>query len=195
MNILAFDHGTNTGWCVLELKNNELKLIDKGIIKMETHSDYYEFYNAFGDVFKKYEKNCPFLCLEKVNIAGAKFGYTSVIRLTEIRTILKLLGNERAMEIIEVNPMTLKKYMCDTSKVSKSDVANKVSDVFDIEYKEIVLKAHTKTPMYDIADSIAIGYYGASQVNVNENKGISDKYTLEHNLSTLKNNVKIKVVK
>lgn len=167
MNILAFDHGTDSGWCVLELKGNELKLIDKGIIEMTSDSNYQDFYEEFKEIFIKYEKMCPYVCLEKANIQGAKFNFDAITRLIEIRAMLKLLADERCMEVIEVNPMTLKKMVAGTAKASKAEVANSVSDTFNIEFKDIVLKAHTKKPKYEISDSIGIGYVGAIQLCVN----------------------------
>lgn len=160
MIVLAIDHGSVSGYSVFKYVDNKVKLVEKGFVRFKSETTYEYMYDEFYPIFRKYEKEAKYIFLEKVNIIGAKFNADAIIRLCEIRAIIKLLAYEHKLNIVEVNPMTLKKHITGNGKATKMEVANEICTMFELDIKDVVPKLHTKKPEFDLTDSIGIGYTG-----------------------------------
>ena len=74
--------------------------------------------------------------------------------------MIKLIAHEKGMDIIEVNPKSMKKYVTDDGNAGKPEVASVICTMFDLNHKDIVGKSHTKKPEFDVTDAIALCYHG-----------------------------------
>lgn len=160
MKYISFDHGTASGYAVFQREEKGLKLIQKGFIQFNKDTTYDIMYDTFLPVFKWHDKDVECVFLEKINIMGAKFNADAIVRLCEIRAIIKLLCHEYGIRVEEVNPMTLKKFVTCNGRATKEELADTICDMFDLKQEDVVPKLGTKKPCFEITDSIGIGYTG-----------------------------------
>lgn len=158
--VLSLDHGASTGFSVLKVENESVEICEYGLINLSkmTILERYETYKAlFERIFLTYK--IDYICTEKLNIAGSRFGLKSILPLTELKAIIKLLAESYRCEILESNPMSMKKYVTGTGRADKDIMAAAIIDMFKLP--QAILKPYPsrKIKVYDIIDSIAVGYY------------------------------------
>lgn len=170
MLYLSIDHGTTTGFTVGRLHDNKFTLLNKGFIHFSSESNYDDIYDAYEELFNiRYKGECvDTVIIEKVTFAGKNCGFGAVQRLFEIRTIIKLLAHQNAVNIIEVQPTHMKKVVTDRGKASKEEVAKILCCIFDLKYEECVPKHNTKNPRFDMLDSLG-NMYAALKDKFGEN--------------------------
>ena len=156
MITLSIDHGTTSGYAVFEHTDKEVKLINSGFVYFNSNTKYNEIYKEYNALFDK--TNPDLISLEKINLRGTKFNADAILRLCEIRAMIKLIADERDIECIEANPLSMKKLITGHGHGTKYQVAKEVCLVFEKNFDEIP-KIRTKNPLYDECDAIALGYY------------------------------------
>ena len=159
MITLSIDHGTTSGYAIFEHTETEVTLKDSGFIYFTSSSKYDYIYNTYLE--KISHVNPEIIVLEKINLSGVKFNANAILRLCEIRAMIKLIADELDIIVVEVNPMSMKKFITGSGRGTKYDVAKSVCMLFDKNYDDIP-KIRTKNPLYDECDAIALGYYGIS---------------------------------
>lgn len=162
MYTISVDHGTNNGIAIF----NGSKLIHYDNIRLDSVTSLKDAYRIFGEFFGKYIPNV--VVIEKVNIAGNKFGGVNVIKLAQLQAILILLAQQYNAKVIEVNPMSVKKFTTGNGHAEKEEVAKSVSSVYGIPYKSIIEEIPFKRKIgiqkieYEKSDAIANGYFALS---------------------------------
>ena len=178
IKVMGIDHGTTSGWSlfncelaspkdkqILNYKSKTLiksmKPIGFGYKKFNKETKLSEIHEKFSDLITSF--NPSFLFIEKVNYAGIRYGYNSVLRLTEIRSMIKLVADENNIMTIEVSPTSMKKNIAGTGRATKMQVAQAVCKNFGIEVSDVVENINTKEPKFDNTDSIGLAIQGVFQ--------------------------------
>lgn len=159
MITLSIDHGTTSGYAIYEHTDKEVTLKDSGFVYFKSNTKYNNILATFRELVSRVDPHI--IVIEKINLSGVKFNANAILRLCEIRAMIKLIADESDIFIVEVNPMSMKKFITGSGRGTKYDVAKSVCMMFDKNYDEIP-KIRTKNPLYDECDAIALGYYGIS---------------------------------
>lgn len=155
--ILSVDHGTTSGYSLLTVTDDKkVKKEESGFVYFSKDSTCEDFYEDYKDIIERLKPDT--LVLEKVNVYGKSFGGNNVIRLAEIRSMLKLLANQNGLIIDEVNPTSVKKFMTGHGNASKLQVASAVCKKFNMRTLDIP-KIRTKNPQFDVCDSLGNGLF------------------------------------
>ena len=105
------------------------------------------------------------LVVEKVNVAGSKFGGTNIVKLAQLQAIVLLLADTFNCEVIEVNPMSMKKVITGNGKAEKREVAECIAKRWSLNPNHICVPVYykkkdgVKTYLADESDAIALGTY------------------------------------
>ncbi|CAM2952934.1 crossover junction endodeoxyribonuclease RuvC [Helicobacter burdigaliensis] len=146
MNILGIDPGSrNCGYAILELHNNNIKLIEAGLIRIKERilqHQILEFVEGIDLVLKNHK-------IDSVAIEDMFYAYNpqSVIKLAQFRGALSLKILQELGNFAEYTPLQVKKALTGNGKATKEQVAFMVKRLLGI-------KGEIK-PL-DITDAIAI---------------------------------------
>ena len=159
---MAFDHGASYGMAFMV--NGTLQRYEQNNLKKE--DSLKEFYNAVTGRVIYWQPDV--IVIEKINVAGTTFGGNNVVRLAELRAIIKLVCEERGIKCVEVNPTTMKKYITGYGKATKREVAEVLGATYGIDADEICKpeyyvkgdkKGQVKKYIAEASDAIALAHY------------------------------------
>lgn len=160
--ILAIDHGSRTGWCVL--KNGVVT--NTGFIK---YTSFVQYFNEINQLFSFFKPN--FLGVEEPkHLRNARITQF----LIGLYTILKLCAEINRCEISEVNPKSYKKFITGSGSAEKEIVLESLLSNYKVDkwliYKPVYYKSKTKCNnikevYYDESDATAIAFYVYNNYN------------------------------
>lgn len=157
--LIAVDHGTKTGYSVFD----NAKLKHYGAKQFESITCLKEVHDWFSSLVKVYKPTV--IVLEKINVAGSKFGGNNVIKLSQFQGVLRLVAQSIGAEVVEMNPTSMKKVITGYGKAEKVEVAQKVANIWNLNRNEICVPVYykkkdgIKTYEADVSDSIALGTF------------------------------------
>ena len=105
------------------------------------------------------------LVVEKVNVAGSKFGGTNIVKLAQLQGIVLLLADMFKCKVVEVNPMSMKKVITGNGKAEKREVAECIAKRWGLNPNHICVPVYYKKKdgiknyLADESDAIALGTY------------------------------------
>lgn len=159
MRLLSIDHGTRSGYSVFV----DGKYFKSGVIELEDIKNLYDAYKKYYEVFAVHRPT--HVVVEKVNVAGTKFGGQNIVKLAQLQAIIVLIAQGFNAEILEANPMSMKKHVTGDGRAEKLEVAMHIASRWQLNYKDICVpeyfkrKEGIKTYHADESDSIALGTY------------------------------------
>ena len=159
MVVLSVDHGTRSGYSVFE----DEKYIESGIVTLDSVTSLRQAQMEFYQIFSFYEPNV--VVVEKVNVAGSKFGGTNIVKLAQLQGIVLLLADMFKCKVVEVNPMSMKKVITGNGKAEKREVAECVAKLWSLNPNHICVPVYYKKKdgiknyLADESDAIALGTY------------------------------------
>ena len=159
MVVLSVDHGTRSGYSVFK----DEKYIESGIVTLDSVTSLRKAHKEFFLIFSMYKPDV--LVVEKVNVAGSKFGGTNIVKLAQLQGIILLLADTFNCKVIEVNPMSMKKVITGNGKAEKREVAECIAKRWGLNPNHICLPVYynkkdgVKTYLADESDAIALGTY------------------------------------
>lgn len=159
MVVLSVDHGARSGYSVFE----DEKYIESGIVTLDSVTSLRQAQTEFYQIFSFY--NPDVVVVEKVNVAGSKFGGTNIVKLAQLQGIVLLLADMFKCEVKEVNPMSMKKVITGNGKAEKREVAECIAKRWGLNPNHICAPVYykkkdgVKTYLADESDAIALGTY------------------------------------
>ena len=159
MVVLSGDHGTRSGYSVFK----DEKYIESGIVTLDSVTSLRKAHKEFFLIFSMYKPDV--LVVEKVNVAGSKFGGTNIVKLAQLQAIVLLLADTFNCKVIEVNPMSMKKVITGNGKAEKREVAECIAKRWGLNPNHICVPVYykkkdgVKTYLADESDAIALGTY------------------------------------
>lgn len=159
MVILSVDHGTRSGYSIFR----DDKYIESGIVTLDSVTSLRKAHKEFFLIFSMYKPDV--LVVEKVNVAGSKFGGTNIVKLAQLQAIVLLLADTFNCKVIEVNPMSMKKVITGNGKAEKREVAECIAKRWSLNPNHICVPVYykkkdgVKTYLADESDAIALGTY------------------------------------
>lgn len=165
MVVMSIDHGTSSGYAVFI----DGEYHASGIIKLGSITNLSEGYTEYESLINFYEPNV--IVLEKINIAGRKFGALNIIKLAQLQAMIRLLCDMRNIVIYEVNPISMKKFLTDNGKAEKHIVAKHLADMWNLREEDICVpiyysrKEGIKGYIADESDAIGLGTYYVKNVD------------------------------
>ena len=159
MVVLSVDHGTRSGYSVFR----DGKYIESGIVTLDSVTSLRKAHKEFFLIFSMYKPDV--LVVEKVNVAGSKFGGTNIVKLAQLQAIVLLLADMFKCEVKEVNPMSMKKAITGNGKAEKREVAECIAKRWGLNPNHICVPVYykkkdgVKTYLADESDAIALGTY------------------------------------
>lgn len=159
MVILSVDHGTRSGYSIFR----DDKYIESGIVTLDSVTSLRKAHKEFFLIFSMYKPDV--LVVEKVNVAGSKFGGTNIVKLAQLQAIVLLLADTFNCKVIEVNPMSMKKVITGNGKAEKREVAECIAKRWGLNPNHICVPVYykkkdgVKTYLADESDAIALGTY------------------------------------
>ena len=159
MVVLSVDHGARSGYCVFR----DCKYVESGIVTLDSVTSLRQAQMEFYQIFSFYEPNV--VVVEKVNVAGSKFGGTNIVKLAQLQAIVLLLADMFKCEVKEVNPMSMKKVITGNGKAEKREVAECIAKRWGLNPNHICVPVYykkkdgVKTYLADESDAIALGTY------------------------------------
>lgn len=159
MVVLSVDHGTRSGYSIFR----DGKYIESGIVTLDSVTSLRKAHKEFFLIFSMYKPDV--LVVEKVNVAGSKFGGTNIVKLAQLQAIVLLLADTFNCKVIEVNPMSMKKVITGNGKAEKREVAECIAKRWGLNPNHICVPVYykkkdgVKTYLADESDAIALGTY------------------------------------
>ena len=159
MVVLSVDHGTRSGYSIFR----DDKYIESGIVTLDSVTSLRKAHKEFFLIFSMYKPDV--LVVEKVNVAGSKFGGTNIVKLAQLQAIVLLLADTFNCKVVEVNPMSMKKVITGNGKAEKREVAECVAKRWSLNPNHICVPVYykkkdgVKTYLADKSDAIALGTY------------------------------------
>lgn len=159
MVVLSVDHGTRSGYSIFR----DDKYIESGIVTLDSVTSLRKAHKEFFLIFSMYKPDV--LVVEKVNVAGSKFGGTNIVKLAQLQAIVLLLADTFNCKVIEVNPMSMKKVITGNGKAEKREVAECIAKRWSLNPNHICVPVYykkkdgVKTYLADESDAIALGTY------------------------------------
>lgn len=159
MVVLSVDHGTRSGYSIFR----DDKYIESGIVTLDSVTSLRKAHKEFFLIFSMYKPDV--LVVEKVNVAGSKFGGTNIVKLAQLQAIVLLLADTFNCKVIEVNPMSMKKVITGNGKAEKREVAECIAKRWGLNPNHICVPVYykkkdgVKTYLADESDAIALGTY------------------------------------
>ena len=159
MIVLSVDHGTRSGYSIFR----DGKYIESGIVTLDSVTSLRKAHKEFFLIFSMYKPDV--LVVEKVNVAGSKFGGTNIVKLAQLQAIVLLLADTFNCKVIEVNPMSMKKVITGNGKAEKREVAECIAKRWGLNPNHICVPVYykkkdgVKTYLADESDAIALGTY------------------------------------
>lgn len=160
MNILGVDPGSNkTGYSILNYSKNRLKIIEYGVIKIESK----ELKESILDINLALEKIFNSHKIDEVAIESIFYAFNpqSVLKLAQFRGAILLKILQLNGDYSEYTPLQVKQSVTGNGKSSKEQVAFMVKRILNIQ-KEI-------KPL-DITDSIAVAITHSQRVKLSRKK-------------------------
>lgn len=151
MVILSVDPGfINTGFSIIQKSNNNLILLDAGILSMKSCQSIAYRINLFYDFFnlKILKFNVKIISLETPFLGKNPQNF---LKLGYLRGILYLISNQNGLEVFEFSPREVKLATTGFGAASKEQVARLLFKLFPN-----LLNIFNKYPKFDLTDSIAI---------------------------------------
>ena len=147
MIILALDLSLNgTGYAVLNIaKKDQINILEKGVILQHSADDtgvrLLKIHNTIDELLKKYE----------INVCVREKGFTKFHKATQqlfkVAGVAEMTCAIHGFELLELAPISIKKYITGNGKASKEEVKDKLYDfVGEQEYKTT-----------DVSDAVAVG--------------------------------------
>lgn len=153
MKILSIDHATiSNGFCFMKTET-DARASGRFILSGKSLIEAKETYNDIIELYKP-----DLMVLEKVNIAGQKFGGNNVLKLCKFRTMIELVCEEKNIRTEEINPGTMKKFVTGNGRATKLEVAESISSLYNIDLSEIYFKEKSKI-ICDESDAIALCHF------------------------------------
>lgn len=169
MYILSIDHGTNTGYAVLEVVGEDIKVIQYGLMKFEIEKTLASKYDKITKFFERIttQFKIDYVVLEKANTMGSSFGHKSITYLISLKTLFELVAEQHYTPTIEVNPTSVKKVVAGRGRATKEDMFVMVCNKFNFN-DDVIEKMKRPIPgsrrrYYDIFDAIGNGYYAIKE--------------------------------
>lgn len=159
MVVLSVDHGTRSGYSIFR----DDKYIESGIVTLDSVTSLRKAHKEFFLIFSMYKPDV--VVVEKVNVAGSKFGGTNIVKLAQLQAIVLLLADTFNCKVIEVNPMSMKKVITGNGKAEKREVAECIAKRWSLNPNHICVPVYykkkdgVKTYLADESDAIALGTY------------------------------------
>ena len=159
MRILAIDHGTRSGFSYFV----DNRYTYSGVILLKDIKELREAQKSFYELFQIYKPEV--VVLEKINVAGTKFGGDNVIKLAQLQAIIIAIAQNYNCKIIYVNPTSMKKHITGNGRVEKREVAMHIAKKWNLNPDHICvpqyykLKKGVKGYEADESDAIALGTY------------------------------------
>ena len=159
MVVLSVDHGTRSGYSIFR----DGKYIESGIVTLDSVTSLRKAHKEFFLIFSMYKPDV--LVVEKVNVAGSKFGGTNIVKLAQLQAIVLLLADTFNCKVIEVNPMSMKKVITGNGKAEKREVAECIAKRWSLNPNHICVPVYykkkdgVKTYLADESDAIALRTY------------------------------------
>ena len=159
MVVLSVDHGTRSGYSIFR----DDEYIESGIVTLDSVTSLRKAHKEFFLIFSMYKPDV--LVVEKVNVAGSKFGGTNIVKLAQLQAIVLLLADTFNCKVIEVNPMSMKKVITGNGKAEKREVAECIAKRWSLNPNHICVPVYykkkdgVKTYLADESDAIALGTY------------------------------------
>ena len=153
MIIIGIDPGYDRcGFAVLEKSQNQLNLLDFGIIKTDRKDDFYtrqqEIAQDFQSLLEKYKPDT--LSIEDLFFAQ---NVTTALKVAQVRGIIINLAYTADCQILEPKPVEIKAHFCGNGRADKTAMKQMAQVTFGLE----------KSPKIDdAADAIAAAHFGAS---------------------------------
>lgn len=155
MRILGIDPGSrNLGYAILDVNNNQMKLIEAGIIKIKQSTlqqQIVELVEGLDLILKNQQ-------IDEVAIEDIFFAFNpnSVLKLAQFRGAISMKVLEAKGIFYEYTPLQVKKSVTGNGKATKEQVAFMVKKILKIN-KEI-------KPM-DITDAMAVAITHSQRVS------------------------------
>ena len=159
MVVLSVDHGARSGYSIFR----DGKYIESGIVTLDSVTSLRKAHKEFFLIFSMYKPDV--LVVEKVNVAGSKFGGTNIVKLAQLQAIVLLLADTFNCKVIEVNPMSMKKVITGNGKAEKREVAECIAKRWGLNPNHICVPVYYKKKdgiknyLADESDAIALGTY------------------------------------
>ena len=156
MLIIGFDPGLiNTGYAVLRTKNNEISMIECGLISpkkgKEVTERLYTIFSETNNLIKKFEPKVVYV----ENVFYGK-NVQSAIKLGQAKSSVMLAAEHNNILSKEFSPREIKQSIVGNGSASKEQVAFMVKKIFKLDNK--VLKKN------DISDAIAVAWCGINRI-------------------------------
>tara|TARA_S200000501_G_scaffold350143_1_gene366865 strand:+ start:621 stop:1091 length:471 start_codon:yes stop_codon:yes gene_type:complete len=156
MVIIGFDPGlTNTGYAILSKKNNEIELLECGLISPKNSKVLSErLYTIFFESNKLLEKFKP----KHVSVESVFFGKNvqSAIKLGQAKSAVMLAAEHNKIKSTDFSPKEIKQSIVGNGSASKEQVAFMVKKIFKLN--DDLLKKN------DISDAIAVAWCGLNRI-------------------------------
>lgn len=157
--VLTMVNGTNSGMAIIE-NGSLIATEDFNIEKASNLKRMYQMVRSRLIYWKP-----DIVAIEKVNVAGSAFGGNNVVKLAEIRAMIKLACLDFDIPFIEVSPPTLKKAITGYGKASKREVAEVLASIYNLDADDICKPIYykrdnrIKTYVAEQSDAIALAHY------------------------------------
>ncbi len=161
MRILGIDPGTaTTGWGVLEVINDNLKVIEWGLVETSKDEKVEErlskIYKETLAILKKFTPDV--FVFEKIFFAtNAK----TAISVGQAQGVMLLAAARSKLAVASYAPGTIKKLITGNGRANKKDVQQAIRKILGNQVKS---RAHKKTHFDDAADALAIALTYATKV-------------------------------
>jgi len=166
LKILGIDHGTRTGYALLN--NGELTKYGSVNIRGDSLGKKLIDFTNKMKIIINYSKP-DLIIFEKPN---HRRNTKTTILLDGYYCVLNILAVEKQINVMSVHPTSMKKVITGTGKANKDDVVQKIIDDFNLNLKDILKyeyysvntpkfkKGDVKKIHYDVSDAIGLAYYG-----------------------------------
>ena len=159
MRILGIDPGlTKTGFGIIDINNENLKLVDYGIIKPKNKDKLEKrlltIFEDISEIINKY--NPTIICIEEV-FYGKNF--KSALLLGQARGAAMVSAASKNLNIFEYSAKKIKQSVTGNGNASKEQVKFMVNSILNIKNSNIPL---------DASDALAIALCHHQQFKINE---------------------------
>lgn len=156
MRVMGLDHATSSGVAIIENGNiiftERFELIETGDMRL------CEFKDIITNIIEKYEPDI--IALEK----PAHLRNANILRyLIGLYSIALEVATRRFIEIVTVNPTTMKKWLTGDGRADKEHVAKALQERTGNDFREYIF--YKKDPMrvkevkYDVCDALSLALY------------------------------------
>ena len=146
MKLIGIDPGSHaTGYGIIELENDNPRVVKKGVIKISSKIDRYEriamLYHQIADILSEHKPECAAI-EDSFYYKNAK---TALI-LGQVKGIIILALQENNCKIYEFSPLEIKRAVVGYGLATKEQVQLMITRLFKIDFTAL---------SYDCSDAIA----------------------------------------